>query len=168
MAEKKDNSKWLILITVMVGTFLGRLDQTVVNLALPKIINDFSITVSSAGWIATAYIITNAVFVPVFVPDPKDSVPALVIASAERAMALDSTLADAQIADARRHALRHHVPEAIRAYRRAIASEPSVRRVTRTESEAESSRVSPRRCRRAKSLKAGFGMPRSAIIPKPP
>ena len=60
------NQKWLILITVMVGTFLGRLDQTIVNLALPKIINDFSITVSAAGWIATAYIIANAVFVPVW------------------------------------------------------------------------------------------------------
>ncbi len=50
----------------MVGTFLGRLDQTVVNLALPKIISDFSITVSAAGWIATAYILANAVFVPVW------------------------------------------------------------------------------------------------------
>lgn len=60
------NAKWLILATVMVGTFLGRLDQTIVNLALPKVINDFSITVSSAGWIATAYILANAVFVPVW------------------------------------------------------------------------------------------------------
>lgn len=59
-------NKWLVLVTVIVGTFLGRLDQTVVNLALPKIINDFSITVTSAGWIATAYIIANAVFVPVW------------------------------------------------------------------------------------------------------
>src|ERR1700681_3148915 len=67
MAETvRDNSKWLILATVMVGTFLGRLDQTIVNLALPKIINDFSITVSAAGWIATAYILANAVFVPVW------------------------------------------------------------------------------------------------------
>ena len=62
----KDNSKWLILATVMVGTFLGRLDQTIVNLALPKIISDFSITVSAGGWIATAYILANAVFVPVW------------------------------------------------------------------------------------------------------
>jgi len=63
---KKDNLKWLILLTVIVGTFLGRLDQTIVNLALPKIINDFGISVSSAGWIATAYIIANAVFVPIW------------------------------------------------------------------------------------------------------
>jgi DHA2 family multidrug resistance protein len=58
--------KWLILLTVIVGTFLGRLDQTIVNLALPKIINDFNITVTSAGWIATAYILANAVFVPIW------------------------------------------------------------------------------------------------------
>jgi DHA2 family multidrug resistance protein len=59
-------NKWLVLATVIVGTFLGRLDQTIVNLALPKIIEGFNITVTSAAWIATAYIIANAVFVPVW------------------------------------------------------------------------------------------------------
>lgn len=62
----KGNLRWWILITVIVGTFLGRLDQTIVNLALPDIISDFGITVSAAGWIATAYILANAVFVPVW------------------------------------------------------------------------------------------------------
>lgn len=68
MSEKSvvQNHQWLVLITVIVGTFLGRLDQTIVNLALPKIIQDFGITVSSAGWIATAYILANAIFVPVW------------------------------------------------------------------------------------------------------
>src|ERR1700690_206559 len=65
--KKKGSSlRWWILLTVIIGTFLGRLDQTIVNLALPKIINDFSITVSAAGWIATAYILANAVFVPIW------------------------------------------------------------------------------------------------------
>ena len=63
---KKNNLRWWILLTVIVGTFLGRLDQTIVNLALPKIINDFKITTSSAGWIATAYILANAIFVPIW------------------------------------------------------------------------------------------------------
>ncbi|HUO56471.1 MAG TPA: DHA2 family efflux MFS transporter permease subunit [Candidatus Paceibacterota bacterium] len=63
---QEGTSRWLVLATVIVGTFLGRLDQTVVNLALPKIISDFNITVTSAAWIATAYIIANAVFVPVW------------------------------------------------------------------------------------------------------
>ncbi len=62
----KNNLRWWILLTVIIGTFLGRLDQTIVNLALPKIINDFGITVSAAGWIATAYILANAVFVPIW------------------------------------------------------------------------------------------------------
>ncbi len=61
-----DNFRWLIMLTVIVGTFLGRLDQTIVNLALPKIIGEFNITVSSAGWIATAYILANAIFVPIW------------------------------------------------------------------------------------------------------
>ena len=71
-AEKKGevefnaSLRWMILLTVIIGTFLGRLDQTIVNLALPKIINDFGITVTSAGWIGTAYILANAVFVPIW------------------------------------------------------------------------------------------------------
>lgn len=65
--KKKGSSlRWWILLTVIIGTFLGRLDQTIVNLALPKIISDFGITVSAAGWIATAYILANAVFIPVW------------------------------------------------------------------------------------------------------
>jgi DHA2 family multidrug resistance protein len=64
--EKKSNVRWWVLATVIFGTFLGRLDQTVVNLALPKIIGDFNINVTDAAWISTAYILANAVFVPVW------------------------------------------------------------------------------------------------------
>lgn len=56
----------IILITLMIASFLGRLDGTIVNLALPKIIKDFGITVSQASWITTTYIIANAIFVPIF------------------------------------------------------------------------------------------------------
>lgn len=63
---ERSSLRWWVLLTVIVGTFLGRLDQTIVNLALPKIIIDFGITVSSAGWIATAYILANAIFVPIW------------------------------------------------------------------------------------------------------
>jgi len=66
MNDTKTGHPWLVLLTVMVGTLLIGLDRTVVNLAVPKIIGDFGITVTTAAWVATAYIITNAVFVPVF------------------------------------------------------------------------------------------------------
>src|SRR5258708_14622922 len=64
--KKFESAQWLILITLMIASFLGRLDGTIVNLALPKIIQDFGITISQASWISTAYIIANAIFVPVF------------------------------------------------------------------------------------------------------
>ncbi|MEI7463182.1 MAG: DHA2 family efflux MFS transporter permease subunit, partial [Candidatus Taylorbacteria bacterium] len=63
---KESRLQWYILATVIIGTFLGRLDQTIVNLALPQMIDYFGITVSSAGWIATAYILANAIFVPIW------------------------------------------------------------------------------------------------------
>lgn len=68
MEQKKkfESHQWFVLLTLMIASFLGRLDGTIVNLALPKIIQDFDITVSQAAWISTAYIIANAIFVPVF------------------------------------------------------------------------------------------------------
>jgi len=64
--KKTKNHRWMVLVTVMIASFLGRLDGTIVNLATPKIIKEFGITVSQAGWISTAYIIANAIFVPIF------------------------------------------------------------------------------------------------------
>jgi len=63
---KNNNLQWLVLATVIVGTFLGTVDRTIVNLALPNMAADFGITTSVASWIATAYMIANAVFVPVW------------------------------------------------------------------------------------------------------
>lgn len=65
-APERGSNRWLVLITVMVGTLLIGLDRTVVNLAVPKIISTFGITIATAGWVATAYIISNSVFVPIF------------------------------------------------------------------------------------------------------
>jgi EmrB/QacA subfamily drug resistance transporter len=66
LKPQANNLRWWVLVTVIVGTFLGRLDQTIVNLALPKIITDFHVTVTAAGWVGTAYILANAVFVPIW------------------------------------------------------------------------------------------------------
>lgn len=64
--KSKKHSPWLALATVMVGTLLIGLDSTVVNLGLPKMMDDFGVSVSTASWISIAYIISNAVFIPVF------------------------------------------------------------------------------------------------------
>ncbi len=59
-------SPWLILITLALGTLLVGLDRTVVNLAIPKLMEDFHISISLVGWIATVYMLTSAIFIPVF------------------------------------------------------------------------------------------------------
>ncbi len=59
-------TQWMILATLMISSFLGRLDGTIVSLATPKIITDFGITITEASYITTAYVLGNAVFVPVF------------------------------------------------------------------------------------------------------
>ena len=63
---KHSRLQWVVLATVIVGTFLGTVDRTIVNLALPKMAADFGITTTVASWIATAYMIANAVFVPIW------------------------------------------------------------------------------------------------------
>ena len=62
---------------------------------------------------------------PVYVPDPADSTTALMSASAERAVALDSTLADAQVALALALEAQLRLAEAERRYRIALTLEPS-------------------------------------------
>jgi serine/threonine-protein kinase len=70
--------------------------------------------------LAQAYLVS-----PVWIPDPLDTTPALLAASAERAVALDSMLADAQMAYAATLEDRLQFTDAEAHYRRAIALEPS-------------------------------------------
>jgi serine/threonine-protein kinase len=62
---------------------------------------------------------------PVWIPDPRDTTPALVAVNAQQAIALDSTLADAQLAYASTLEERLQYREAEVHYRRATALEPS-------------------------------------------
>ncbi len=57
--------EWLILITVGLGTMLAPLNSTMIAVALPSIMDAFQADVSSAGWLATGYLITMASLQPV-------------------------------------------------------------------------------------------------------
>jgi MFS transporter, DHA2 family, multidrug resistance protein len=56
--------RWWILANVMIGTFMAVLDATIVNVALPKIMSSFGITVDKAEWVITAYMLVLAVMLP--------------------------------------------------------------------------------------------------------
>ena len=53
--------KWWILLAVSIGMFMGLLDVTIVNIAMPAIIVDLHTTVTHASWVLNAYSLVLAV-----------------------------------------------------------------------------------------------------------
>ncbi len=53
--------KWWILVAVSIGMFMGLLDVTIVNIAMPAIIVDLHTTVTHASWVLNAYSLVLAV-----------------------------------------------------------------------------------------------------------
>src|SRR3989454_12467889 len=56
---------WLIVISVMFGTFMEVLDTTVVNVSLPHIAGSLSVTSEEATWALTSYLVANAIVLPI-------------------------------------------------------------------------------------------------------
>lgn len=59
-----ENYRWLVLSTVMIATFMAVLDATIVNVALPKLMSTFGVTVDRVEWVLTAYLIVFGVMLP--------------------------------------------------------------------------------------------------------
>jgi DHA2 family multidrug resistance protein len=53
--------KWLVLGSVMIGTFMAVLDSTIVNVALPKLMATFGVPVNTVEWVLTAYLLVFGV-----------------------------------------------------------------------------------------------------------
>ena len=49
--------KWLILSTVSLGSLMSTLDGSIVNIALPKIQEDFGIDLTTVEWVVVAYLL---------------------------------------------------------------------------------------------------------------
>jgi DHA2 family multidrug resistance protein len=55
---------WIVATAVMFATFMEVLDTTVVNVSLPHIAGSLSVSVDEAAWALTAYLVANAVILP--------------------------------------------------------------------------------------------------------
>ena len=55
------SNKWLIAVSVMLGTFMEVMDTSIANVALPHIAGSMSITAHQATWVLTSYLISNAI-----------------------------------------------------------------------------------------------------------
>ncbi|MBQ4278603.1 MAG: DHA2 family efflux MFS transporter permease subunit [Rikenellaceae bacterium] len=62
--QQSKGYKWWVLGVIMLGTFMAVLDITVVNVGLPTIMHAFGVSLSTAEWVITAYMITMTIMLP--------------------------------------------------------------------------------------------------------
>jgi len=57
---------WLVVGTVCIGTFIGQVDGSIVQLALPSLENAFGAPLDAVSWVALGYMLAFASVLPVF------------------------------------------------------------------------------------------------------
>jgi DHA2 family multidrug resistance protein len=63
-SESRFSYKWIVASVVILGVFMSILDQTIVNIALPRLETAFGADVHSVQWVLTAYILAQGVVTP--------------------------------------------------------------------------------------------------------
>lgn len=63
--QETRSDKWIITITVMLGTIMSALDTSIVNVALPYMRGNMGATVEEITWVATGYILSNVIIMPI-------------------------------------------------------------------------------------------------------
>ena len=59
LVESKSSRSWLVMVSVGVGSLLGSIDSTVVNIALPTIRRSFGTDVATAEWVMAIYLLID-------------------------------------------------------------------------------------------------------------
>jgi MFS family permease len=60
----KEYNKMLFIIAMMIGSFVTILNQTILSTALLQIMRYFQITASTVQWLTTAFMLVNAIMIP--------------------------------------------------------------------------------------------------------
>ena len=62
--EQLNPHRWIIALSIMLGTILEILDTTIVNVSLPHMQGSFSASVDEITWIVTSYLVANGIMIP--------------------------------------------------------------------------------------------------------
>ncbi len=54
-----------IIAAMMLGAFVAILNQTLLNVAIPHIMNDLNVSANTVQWLSTGYMLTNGIFIPI-------------------------------------------------------------------------------------------------------
>ncbi|MFZ5779159.1 MAG: MFS transporter [Pseudomonadota bacterium] len=58
--------RWFVVATVCIGAFMGQVDASMTQMLLPRLEADFAAPLSTVSWVAVAYILVMASFMPIF------------------------------------------------------------------------------------------------------
>lgn len=58
--------RWFVVGTVCIGAFMGQVDASMTQILLPRLEHDFAARLSTVSWVAVAYILAMASFMPIF------------------------------------------------------------------------------------------------------
>ncbi len=65
MSETPAINKWVVALSVILPTLMEIVDTTIVNVSLPHIQGDLSISLDESTWILTSYMVSNAIIIPI-------------------------------------------------------------------------------------------------------
>lgn len=55
----------LVLVVLILGMFFSILNQTVINVALPVLMNEFNVSTATVQWLSTGFMLVNGILVPI-------------------------------------------------------------------------------------------------------
>lgn len=58
--------RWLVVASVCVGAFMGQVDSSIAQMLLPRLEREFDARLSTVSWVAVAYLLAMAAFLPIF------------------------------------------------------------------------------------------------------
>jgi len=62
---EEEHGRGKIVFAMMLGAFVAILNQTLLNVAIPHIMNDLNVTANTVQWLSTGYMLVNGILVPV-------------------------------------------------------------------------------------------------------
>src|SRR5580698_5928159 len=63
-ASTAETYRWFILLGLITAAIMEVLDTTIINVALPQMAGNLGATQQEIGWVATGYILSNVVVLP--------------------------------------------------------------------------------------------------------
>ncbi len=66
LIENHNTKRWLVVGTVLIGTWVGTLGNSMMAVALPSMLQQFQVGLNLGIWVISIYVLLVAVLMPIF------------------------------------------------------------------------------------------------------